>query len=161
MLRDFLVCLIGFGLQKEVSNCLMGTEIHFALERETNLTVYSLFGDKGALRPGEHPGRLQIVQWLNDTPIYRDALEIVTEKARHFWWGQQVNLGLISWSLYLAIEGQRRNISNLWSFLVLSQLVGLSFAQNLFFVAVLLTPVPLPENVRDLTRTSIPGTSSR
>ncbi len=97
---------------------------------------------------------------MNDTPFYRDALEIVAEKARHFWWGQQVNLGLVSWSVYLAIEGQRRNISNLWAFLALSQLANLSFAQNLFFAAVLLTPVPLPENVRELTRASIP-TSSR
>jgi hypothetical protein len=113
------------------------------------------------LRGGEHPGRLQIARWLNDTPFYRDALEIVAEKARYFWWGQQVNLGLVSWSMYLAVEGQRRKISNLWAFLALAQLVNLSYAQNLFFVAVLLTPVPLPENVRDITRNSVPITSSR
>jgi hypothetical protein len=46
----------------------------------------SVFGDKGALRGGEHPGRLQIVRWLSDTPLYRDALEIVAETARYFWW---------------------------------------------------------------------------
>ncbi|KUJ12736.1 uncharacterized protein LY89DRAFT_699399 [Mollisia scopiformis] len=132
----------------------------WATERGIELPT-GFFGDRGALRGGEHPGRLQIVTWLNDTPYYRDALEIVTEKARHFWWGQQVTLGLISWSTYLAIEGQRRNISNIWSFLALSQLVSLSYAQNLFFVAILLTPVPLPENVREITRTSVPGTSSR
>jgi hypothetical protein len=113
------------------------------------------------LRGGEHPGRLQIARWLNDTPFYQDALEIVAEKARYFWWGQQVNLGLVSWSMYLAVEGQRRKISNLWAFLALAQLVNLSYAQNLFFVAVLLTPVPLPENVRDITRNSVPITSSR
>jgi hypothetical protein len=96
------------------------------------------------------------VRWLSDTPFYRDALEIVAEKARYFWWGQQVNLALVSWSLYLAIEGQRRKISNLWAFLALAQMVNLSYAQNLFFVAILLTPVPLPENVRDLTQSSVP-----
>jgi len=117
----------------------------------------SLFGDSGALRGGEHPGRLQVVQWLNDTPLYRDALEIVAEKARYFWWGQQINLALISWSTYLAIEGQRRKISNLWAFLALAQLVNVSCAQNLFFITVLLTPVPLPGNVRDLTRSSVPS----
>lgn len=52
-------------------------------------------------------------------------------------------------------------ISNLWAFLALANLVNLSYAQNLFFVAVLLTPVPLPGNVRDITRSSIPVTSSR
>jgi hypothetical protein len=102
-----------------------------------------------------------LARWLNDTPLYRDALEIVAEQTQHFWWGQQVNLGLVSWSVYLAVEGRRRNISNLWTFLALAQLVNLSYAQNLFFVAVLLTPVPLPENVREITRDSVPATSSR
>jgi hypothetical protein len=101
------------------------------------------------------------VRWLDDTPLYRDALEIVTEKTRHFWWAQQNNLGLVSWSLFLAIEGQRRKISNLWAFLALSQLVNLSFAQNLFFVAVLLTPVPLPDNVKEITRADMLVTSSK
>lgn len=59
--------------------------------------------------------------------------------------------------MYLAVEGQRRKIPNLWAFLALAQLVSLSYAQNLFFVAVLLTPVPLPVNVQDTTR----NTSSR
>ncbi|CZR54521.1 uncharacterized protein PAC_04405 [Phialocephala subalpina] len=132
----------------------------WATERGVELPD-GLFGGKGALRGGEHPGRLHVVRWLSDTPFYRDALEIICEKARHFWWGQQISLGLISWSMYLAVEGHRRNISNLWAFLALSQLVSLSFAQNLFFIAVLLTPVPLPKNVRELTRTSVPATSSR
>ncbi|KAL2074351.1 hypothetical protein VTL71DRAFT_8129 [Oculimacula yallundae] len=132
----------------------------WAAERGIGLPE-SIFGDKGAFRAGEHPGRFHLVRWLNDTPLYRDSLEIVAEKARHFWWSQQVHLGLISWSTYLALEGHRRKISNLWAFLALAQLVNLSFAQNLFFVAVLLTPVPLPENVRDLTRGSVPVTSSR
>lgn len=52
-----------------------------------------------------------------------------------------------SFSTYVAIEGRRRNISNLWAFILLGQLVNVSFAQNLWFVAILLTPLPLPENV--------------
>ena len=125
------------------------------------LIASSFFGDKGALRLGEHPGRIHFVRWLNDTPLYLDGLEIVAEKARHFWWGQQASLGLISFGSFLTIEGQRRKIPNLWAFMALGQLVNLSYAQNLFFVAVLLTPVPLPDNVKDLTRTSVPITSSR
>ncbi len=56
------------------------------LMRTLAYTRTSVFGDKGALRGGEHPGRLQIVRWLSDTPLYRDVLEIVAEKARYFWW---------------------------------------------------------------------------
>jgi hypothetical protein len=119
------------------------------------LIVASLFGDTGALRGGEHPGRLHLLWWLSDTPFYLDGLQILTEKARYFWWGQQVTVGTISWSVFIAIEGQRRKISNLWAFMALAQLVNLSYAQNLFFVTLLLTPVPLPENVKDLTRASM------
>jgi len=86
---------------------------------------------------------------------------MVAEKARYFWWGQQVSLGFVSWSMYVAIEGQRRKVSNLWTFLALAQLVNLSYAQNLFFIAVLLTPVPLPQNVKEIPRESVPMTSSR
>lgn len=46
--------------------------------------------------------------------------------------------------MLLAIEGRRRNIPLLWCYQLLGQLVSLSFAQNLFFIALLLTPAPLP-----------------
>lgn len=88
---------------------------------------------------------LDRIRWLGDTPLYQDAFEIITEKARRFWWAQQVDLSLVSWSVLLAVEGQRRGIPNLMAFLCLAHLVNLSFAQNLFFVALLLTPTPLPE----------------
>jgi len=81
--------------------------------------------------------------WLTDVPIYRDAVEIVTEKARRFWWGNQRGLATISWSMLLAIEGRRRKIPFLSAYLFLAHLVNLSFAQNLFYLSLLLTPTPL------------------
>ena len=83
-------------------------------------------------------------RWLTDTAVHLDALEILAEKARRFWWAQQLDLGLIPWNLLLAIEGRRRNIPLLWCYSLLGQFVSLSYAQNLFFVALLLTPSPLP-----------------
>lgn len=88
---------------------------------------------------------MQRIRWLSDTPLYQDAFEIVAEKARRFWWGQQVDLALIPWSTLLAFEGTRRRIPHLFAFQSLAHLVSLSYAQNLFFVALLLTPAPLPE----------------
>ena len=118
----------------------------------------SLFGSNGIF---EHDVGLHITRWLNVSPFYQDYLEIVAEKARRFWWGQQLNLSTISWGILLAVEGRRRKIPHRWAFMMLAQLVSLSFAQNLFYVAMLLTPVPLPDNVRDLTRSSMPVASSR
>ena len=85
------------------------------------------------------------MQWLSDTPIYRDALEIVAETSRRFWWGQHIDLGITTLSLMLATEGRRRKIPLLTAFLALAHSVNLSFAQNLFSLALLLTPSPLPE----------------
>ena len=81
----------------------------------------------------------------------------MAEKSRRAWWGEQIDLATLAWGMLLAIEGRRRKIPHLWAFMVLAQLVGLSFAQNLFFIAMLLTPVPLPNNVRELTRGGIVG----
>lgn len=92
------------------------------------------------------------IRWLADTPIYQDAFEIVAEKARRLWWGQQIDLALVPWSVLLAIEGMRRRIPNLFAFLCLAHLVNLSFAQNLFYVALLLTPTPLPAVENSPTR---------
>lgn len=87
----------------------------------------------------------QKIRWLSETSIYQDAFEIVAEKARRFWWGQQIDLALIPWSVLLAVQGTRRKILNLFAFQALAHLVSLSYAQNLFFVALLLTPAPLTE----------------
>lgn len=103
---------------------------------------------------------VQRIRWLADTPLYRDAFEIVAEKARRFWWGQQIDLASIPWSTLLAFEGRRRRIPNLFAFQCLAHLVSLSYAQNLFFVALLLTPTPLPEGVQSSSRfvgTNTPG----
>ncbi|KAK4169485.1 hypothetical protein QBC43DRAFT_199403 [Cladorrhinum sp. PSN259] len=93
---------------------------------------------------GANATQWHLRQWLSDTPIYFDALEILAEKSRRLWWGQQLDLATISWTTLLAIEGRRRNIPYLWAYALLAHLVSLSFAQNLFYVALVLTPSPIP-----------------
>ncbi|KAL2271579.1 hypothetical protein VTJ83DRAFT_950 [Remersonia thermophila] len=92
----------------------------------------------GTARP-----RLHLQRWLSDTPVHLDALEIVAEKARRLWWGRQLDLATIAWTTLLAIEGRRRGISHLWAYALLPHLVSLSFAQNMFYVALLQTPAPV------------------
>lgn len=108
--------------------------------------LLSFYGDKGLFPLGENATNLYLAQWLTDTSVYTDAIEILAEKARRFWWAQQVDLGMISWTMLLAIEGRRRNMPLLWCYQLLGQLVSLSYAQNLFYLALLLTPVPLPHH---------------
>lgn len=116
---------------------------------EDGIGVYKIFPNTSVNTLWKASFETQVVfdriRWLSDTPIYQDLFEIITEKARRFWWGQQIDLSLVPWSMLLAIEGRRRGIPNLFAFLCLAHLVSLSFAQNLFFAALLLTPAPLPE----------------
>ncbi|KAK3692507.1 hypothetical protein B0T22DRAFT_447426 [Podospora appendiculata] len=97
----------------------------------------SLFGN------GTESAGLHVTRWLSETPVYVDALEIIAEKSRRLWWGQQLDIATVSWITLLAIEGRRRKIHSLWAYALLSHLVSLSFAQNLFYVAMLLTPSPI------------------
>ncbi|KAH6636485.1 hypothetical protein F5144DRAFT_567658 [Chaetomium tenue] len=92
---------------------------------------------------------LYLRYWLSDTPVFLNALQIITEKARRLWWGQQLDLATIAWTALLAVEGRRRRIPHLWAYALLPHLVSLSFALNLFCVALLQTPSPLlPQETR-------------
>ncbi|KAI0128442.1 hypothetical protein BJ170DRAFT_329112 [Xylariales sp. AK1849] len=118
-------------------------------------------GEKGFFPGTKNSSQLYLARWLDDTPVYHDALEIVTEKARRFWWGQQIDLATVSWSMLLAIEGRRRRIPLLSAFMALAHLVSLSFAQNLFYLALLLTPVPIPSGNDELELPIVPLPASR
>jgi len=89
--------------------------------------------------------RLMLGRWLADTaPLSVDAWEIIMEGGTRFWWAQQLFLGTGAWAVFVGIEGKRRRIRHLWAYILLGPLVARSFAMNLFFLAVLLAPVPLP-----------------
>lgn len=63
--------------------------------------------------------------------------------------------------MLLSIEGRRRNIPLTSAFLALAHLVNLSFAQNLFYLALLLTPSPLPSGDEDLELPVAPVPTSK
>ncbi|KAI0544568.1 hypothetical protein F4679DRAFT_564300 [Xylaria curta] len=122
----------------------------WAYEHGLDLTQRLLGEDGIYITDGINSTEIHIANWLSDTLIYNDALEIVAERTRRFWWGQQIDLGMTAFSLMLAVEGRRRKIPLSTAFLAIAHLVNLSFAQNLFFLALLLTPSPLPSGSGDL-----------
>jgi hypothetical protein len=103
-----------------------------------------LFGYRTLTADGTNETPLYLRYWLSETPVLLNALEIITEKARRLWWGQQLDAATIAWTALLAVEGRRRRIPHLWAYALLPHLVSLSFAQNLFYVALLQTPSPIP-----------------
>ncbi|KAI4144072.1 MAG: hypothetical protein LQ340_006791 [Diploschistes diacapsis] len=122
-------------------NCLKLSYQVWAFERGETVPT-GLFGQHGVLSSGL--GQLQLGRWLHDTDILAEFWEIAMEKTRRRWWTQQLLLTTGPWSLYVAIQEGRRNIPHAWTFIALAPLISVSLAMNLFFLAVLWTPVPTP-----------------
>ncbi|GAD98059.1 hypothetical protein AN4634.2 [Paecilomyces variotii No. 5] len=76
--------------------------------------------------------------WLRDTKLFQEAWGAVVESPWRFWWSEQIFLWTVGWSLFLGISGRRNGIPHLWTYMLLGQIVAISFAMNLFYLAVLL-----------------------
>lgn len=94
--------------------------------------------------------------WLADTPLFRTAWEAVIDTPHAWWWSQQIFFATEAWSLFLSIEGHRRRIPHLWAYMVVGQLMAISFASNLFFCAVLLFPRAAPTQTTGNNRKLMP-----
>jgi hypothetical protein len=93
--------------------------------------------------------------WFKDSRIIEQYYYGIMENASSFGLVSQILVALVPWSVYVGIQGHHLNIPIrfLLAFVQLAQLIGLSFATNLFFIALILTPVPL---IRDTTQKSKP-----
>ncbi|KAK3633933.1 hypothetical protein LTR56_015543 [Elasticomyces elasticus] len=89
--------------------------------------------------------------WSTTSTLFRDFGEaIVADEARYLWVLSAL-MGTFSVCLYMATEGRRRSIPRLWAFFALSQILPISFAQNLFYIAILRQPAKVqPVTVRSL-----------
>ncbi|CAF9931090.1 MAG: hypothetical protein GOMPHAMPRED_005825 [Gomphillus americanus] len=98
--------------------------------------------------------RLFLGRWFHDTDLTGEFWEIAMEKTRRRWWTNQLLVSTAAWSSYVSVQGRARGIPHLWAFVALAPLTSLAFAMNLFFVAVLLTPTPIPSDATALAPTS-------
>ncbi|KAJ7025568.1 hypothetical protein C8F04DRAFT_1212828 [Mycena alexandri] len=61
----------------------------------------------------------------------------------NWWWSQQLCLFTVgAWTIFLSIEGRRHNVQFIWAYMLLGQLVAISVASNLFYLALVLAPRP-------------------
>ncbi|KXJ88612.1 hypothetical protein Micbo1qcDRAFT_235894 [Microdochium bolleyi] len=104
---------------------------------------------------GTSASDLQLGAWLRDTSLFSQAWASAMATPPRVWWTQQI-FGFCSlWTLILATEGSlrtgtapagRSSILTLWPFILLGQIVAISFAANLSFLAILLSgPRVLPK----------------
>ncbi|CAA7268202.1 unnamed protein product [Cyclocybe aegerita] len=99
---------------------------------------------------------LRIASWLQDTSLFEEAWYLVCFNPLNWWWSEQLCLFTVgAWTVFVATEGRRHGIKHLWAYMLLGQIVAISVASNLFYLAILLSPPPgLPRRDQHSTNTS-------
>lgn len=80
-----------------------------------------------------------VARWLNRGSLFREAWEAACADPARFWSMQQIFGLTAAWSVFLGWQGRRCGVDFAPFFMLLGQLVSVSFAMNLFFVAVSLS----------------------
>ncbi|SGZ17759.1 BQ5605_C020g09141 [Microbotryum silenes-dioicae] len=97
-----------------------------------------------AARAGPNASKYTVKEWLASTSLFVEAWHQVCATPMAWWWSQV----LCAWTAgpitgFWYFEGQRHRIRRVWAFMLLGQVVAISFAQNLFFLALALSPTTL------------------
>ncbi|PPJ59857.1 hypothetical protein CBER1_04935 [Cercospora berteroae] len=95
-----------------------------------------------------------IWKWSITSTLFKDFGVAIVEDLRRFFWTQAALWATMSVCLYMGAKGVHRRVPRLWAYFALSQILPISFAQNLFYVALLKLPrgdsntgVTLPRNI--------------
>ncbi|TDZ61517.1 hypothetical protein CTRI78_v004383 [Colletotrichum trifolii] len=83
---------------------------------------------------------LMLGEWLKDTSLFKQAWASTLETGPRAWWSLQIFGFCANWSVLLAVQARKRSISHAWVFVLLGQVVAISFAANLSFLAILCSP---------------------
>ncbi|CRK47543.1 hypothetical protein BN1723_007600 [Verticillium longisporum] len=107
---------------------------------------YAAWKGRRLLRPS-NTANIYVAQWLRETALFKQAWASAFETPERAWWSLQIFGFCANWSVMLA-----RKIPHLWSFMLLGQVISISFAANLFFLAVLahdiVAPAAFPQSVQ-------------
>ncbi|KAJ7582537.1 hypothetical protein C8J56DRAFT_221925 [Mycena floridula] len=89
----------------------------------------------------------RLTDWLIGTELFEQAWARVSLGKMNWWWSEQLCLFTVgTWTVFLSVEGYRRNITHLTAYMLLGQLVAISVASNLFYIAILVSPSPEPND---------------
>ncbi|KAF2995258.1 hypothetical protein E8E13_003675 [Curvularia kusanoi] len=93
-------------------------------------------GDEGV-------GNWHLGDWIMDTDLLKESDDVTIRRPEGFFTTAQHFMGLLASSIFIGVEGHRRNLSP-WviaSFVILGAYGSLGYALSLFFVTILYTPV--------------------
>ncbi|SPO42066.1 uncharacterized protein PSFLO_07549 [Pseudozyma flocculosa] len=88
--------------------------------------------------PSLHLRLLRISQWLGSLSLFEQAWLEVVRDSNAWWWSSEICIITVgSWAVFLRSEAKRLRIPHVATFMLLGQLVAISFAFNLFQLAVI------------------------
>ncbi|KAJ3524846.1 hypothetical protein NMY22_g10831 [Coprinellus aureogranulatus] len=81
---------------------------------------------------------VQMASWLRDTSLFEEAWYAVCAGKLNWLWSEQLCLFTVGvWTVMLWVEGTKHGVKSVWAYMILGQVVAISVASNLFYVAVL------------------------
>ena len=83
---------------------------------------------------------MTIWKWSITSTLFKDFGVAIVEDLKRFFWTQAALWATMSVCIYMGAEGVHRRVPRLWAYFALSQILPISFAQNLFYVALLRLP---------------------
>ncbi|USW57457.1 hypothetical protein Slin15195_G107760 [Septoria linicola] len=85
-------------------------------------------------------------KWSITSTLFKDFGTAIVENLERYLWTQAALWATMSVCLYMGTEGTRRRVPRLGAFFALSQILPISFAQNLFYIALLKSPASSVNN---------------
>jgi len=97
----------------------------------------------------------RVINWLMNTELFEQAWYAVCQHTANWWWSEQLCIFTVgAWTIFLATEGWIYQVKHVWAYMLLGQLVAISVASNLFYLA--LTVAPSPPRARLLSVNTLP-----
>ncbi|KAF9565375.1 hypothetical protein CPC08DRAFT_659183 [Agrocybe pediades] len=82
----------------------------------------------------------RVASWLHDTSLFEQAWFAVCAHPLNWWWSEQLCTFTVgAWTVFIAVEGHRHKIKHTWAYMLLGQIVAISVASNLFYIALILS----------------------
>ncbi|RXW20061.1 hypothetical protein EST38_g5802 [Candolleomyces aberdarensis] len=81
---------------------------------------------------------MRVANWLCETSLFEEAWAAVCFGKMNWWWSEQLCLFTVgAWTIFLYVEGSHHQIKHVWAYMLLGQVVAISVASNLFYIALL------------------------
>ncbi|KNZ78368.1 hypothetical protein J132_01021 [Termitomyces sp. J132] len=87
------------------------------------------------------PKMTRLTSWLIGSSLFEQAWAAVCFGPFNWWWSQQLCLYTVgAWTVFLVVKGREHGVRHIWAYMLLGQLVAISVASNLFYLALILRP---------------------